>query len=125
MSQCIQGEYITSCGQSICSGSILVIFRTNLPECHIRFYSLSALKTDTVLPHPAATLPFIRLPIQDSAILQNVFQLQIFGDYVILEIRVDIGPISTHFIDIYSWKTGQLISVRISTSLHSTNKCNP
>ena len=109
----------------MCSGIILVIFRTNLPEGHIRFYSLSALKTDTVIPHPAATLPFIRLPIQDSAILQNVFQLQIFGDYVILEIRVDIGPISTHFIDIYSWKTGQLISVRISTSLHSTNKCNP
>ncbi|KAM5541120.1 hypothetical protein V8D89_005049 [Ganoderma adspersum] len=84
--------------------------RTNVPECHIRFYSLSALKTDTVIPHPAATLHFIHLSTVESATLKNGFQLRIVGDYVVLETRVEIESISTHFIDAYSWKTGKLIS---------------
>ncbi|KAM5541126.1 hypothetical protein V8D89_005055 [Ganoderma adspersum] len=81
-----------------------------VPEVYIRFYAFSGLKTDEASPHPAATLPFIRLHVIDSGSPKNVFQLQIFGDYVILEPWVDMGADLSFFVDVYNWKTGQMIS---------------
>ena len=102
-----------------------VYFVPRIPELYIRFYSLSGLKTDTVTPHPAATLPFVRLHTVDSGKLRGVFKLQIVGDYVVLELWVEIGADRTSFfVDVYNWKTGQMMSVRTSSSLTCT-EANP
>ncbi|KAM5541127.1 hypothetical protein V8D89_005056 [Ganoderma adspersum] len=91
-----------------------------IPDVYIRFYSLSGLKTDTMTPHPASTLPFIHLPIVgNSAKPKCVFHLQIVRDYVIFEIRVEWGDFdSSHYIDVHNWKTGQMVSVRIAASIN-------
>lgn len=79
----------------------------------MRFYSLSGLKTGTVTSHPAATLPLIQPRISRPAEPANVYELHVVGDYVILEIHEEIGIRTRHLMDVYNWKTGQLVSVRI------------
>ena len=85
---------------------------------YIRFYSLSDLKTDKTTPHPAATLPFIHIHnLGDSARPTMVFHLEIVGDYVLFEIRVERGDFDrSYYIDVHNWKTGQMVSVRIPAS---------
>ena len=99
------------CIQWATSTSVYTIPR--VPEVYVRFYALNGLKMDKASPHPAATLPVIRLHVIDSGSPKNVFHLQIFGDYVILELWVDMGPGFNFFVDVYNWKTGQMVSVRI------------
>ena len=86
----------------------------------MHFYSLSGLKTDTVTPHPAATLPFIRLHVVDSGTPRMVYNLHIVGDHVVFEMGVEFGEYCTSlFVDAYNWKTGQMISVRRITSFQT------
>ena len=100
------------------SGLACVHIIARIPDVYIRFYSLSDLKTDKTTPHPAATPPFIHIHnLGDSARPTMVFHLQIVGDYVLFEIRVERGDFDrSYYIDVHNWKTGQIVSVRIPAS---------
>ena len=75
------------------------------------------MNTDTVSPHPAATLPFIRLHVVDSGKPTDVSKLQVVGDYIILELWVHVNGNFNFFVDVYNWKTGQMMSVRTPSFL--------
>ena len=96
---------------------ILITRPDSNPDVYIRFYSLNGFKKDTAKPHPAAAFPFIRLHTVGSGEPTGVYAIQIFGQYVIVESWVQMEAICSYTIDVYNWKTGQLVSVRVSASL--------
>lgn len=87
-----------------------------IPDVYIRLYLLSSFKTDAMTPHPAATLPSIQLHAIGSGKPTGLFELQIVGKYVVLEVPVQMAAIRSYMIDIYDLKTGEMVSVRIAAS---------
>ena len=88
-----------------------------LDEVFIRFYSLSGSKVTSPTPHPSAALPAVRVvcpPGIPTTIrpLATIVELHISGEYVICEILATRADVQSVSVEVFNWKTGDMISVR-------------
>lgn len=91
------------------------MFRSD--EVYVRFYSLRASGRTRPTPHPAATVPSMRLMIapDDTQVTVVVHELRIIGKFVVWELAVTHNKFCSVSIRVCNWRTGKMITVRSST----------
>ena len=71
----------------------------------------------TLTAHPAASQPRVQVrPDRSSEIVEpKVLQVAISGQYVMWVVSNPQGEVANHFVEVYNWPAGQVISVRTTS----------
>ena len=93
----------------------------------VRFRSLSGSKT-TQTDHPAAVQGCIQLfpPRDNDPVLEiDILSLKIEGFYVIWVLCIigDESQPGNHSVEVFNWRSGQVVSVRTSRSSSKVGSC--